>query len=126
MFTDSINTPKATNIHVDLSLTGKITTFNQNNSMTEATAITTYDRTTQTVNYGMIICNCVLCILVLLVWVVLFLKHHRSRKQVSMQTIEETSSNRESSRMSNYDTISLNTIPHPIHITNETYSAAWV
>ncbi|XP_076076103.1 uncharacterized protein LOC143046953 [Mytilus galloprovincialis] len=124
--TDSITPIITTNIHADISVPGQTATFNQNDSILNATTITTYDRPTHTVNYGMIICNCVLCILVLLVWVVLYLKHHRSRKQVSMQTTEETSSNREASMVSNYDTISLNTIQHPIHITNETSGAAWV
>ncbi|CAC5392611.1 unnamed protein product [Mytilus coruscus] len=108
-----------------VSQAGQTTIFNQNDSIICATAINTYGRTTQTVNYGIIICNCVLFILVLSVWAVLWLMRHRSRKQVSMRTSEETSS-REVPRMSNYDTISLNTIPHPIHVTNETYSAVWV
>ncbi|CAG2210114.1 unnamed protein product [Mytilus edulis] len=78
------------------------------------TAITSYDNTTQTGNGST---HIKMLVLTMKVWV---------RKPVSTQTTEETSSNRESSRMSNYDTISLNTIPHPIHKQRKSHRAVSV
>ncbi|XP_052068515.1 uncharacterized protein LOC127707789 [Mytilus californianus] len=118
------------------------TTFAIRNSITyTATTTPVHSKVTRADNYAMIICNCVLFMLVLLVWVVLYLRHHRQRKQVSKRNKrtsstrqEQTSSTRQvqtsstsqSPRISNYEQISEVTISRPFHITNETYSDACV
>ncbi|XP_063447504.1 uncharacterized protein LOC134727046 [Mytilus trossulus] len=86
---------------------------------------------------AILISNCILFLLVLLVWIILYLKHCRQRKQdttlkkrTSSTRQEETLSTRQeqtsltnqSPRTSNYEQISEVIISRPFHITNETYS----
>ncbi|XP_063444949.1 uncharacterized protein LOC134725228 [Mytilus trossulus] len=80
-------------------------------------------------NYTIIICNCILFLLVLLVWIILYLKHFRPgkqdttlKKQASSTRQEQTSSTSQSPRTSNYEQISEVSISRPFRITNETYS----